>query len=97
MRILRALTSKKVRLESFNLVAEHLQLIRALFESMGTGSQLLLYTVGQILQGRLVIDGGKDDFYCCYNYEGTAAEHVKVSSSSLLEYSTRSVVSQLRC
>ena len=95
VQILRDLTWKKVRLESFNLVAEHLQLIQALFESMGTGSQLLLYTVGQILQGSLVIDGGNEDFHCRYNYEAAAGE-VHVPSTSLLEYSTRSGQRELK-
>ena len=86
------------RVESFASVAAQIQLIRALFANVdrqgGQGSELLLWSVDQILTGQLVLQGYQGDFYCWYTYRGAGVErHVTVSSTSLKEYSTRSLMS----
>ena len=100
VQLLRGLGLRKPRprVESFTSVASQIQLIRALFANVdrqgGQGSELLLWSVNQILAGQLVLQGYKADFHCWYTYRGAGVERtVKVSSTSLTEYSTRSLMS----
>ena len=92
------LCKPRPRVESFAGVAAQIQLIRALFANVdrqgGQGSELLLWSVDQILSGQLVLQGYQADFHCWYRYRGAGVERtVQVSSTSLTEYSTRSLMS----